>query len=136
MINIGMSEALVLGANLRDQDRALQQWMNACAERDGIIERLQARVRDLEESNMRLEVRSMLDANSIADLNAEIRMLKGLSPQEKAPSIQSPPPRIEEPATVKHEARAVGLRQAMQRVRDGNDGIFSLVRSIRETSSS
>lgn len=73
MFEIGIGEAIAIGANMRDQDRALQAWMNACAERDAVIERLQDRVKELEQGKVRLDVQAKLDANSIADLKAKIQ---------------------------------------------------------------
>lgn len=76
--------AVAVGANLRDQDRALQAWMDACTERDEIIARMEAKHRQLEAEILKLVSQSQADAATIAGLTAYGKTVQRLSPNAEA----------------------------------------------------
>jgi hypothetical protein len=79
-----MGAAVAVGANMRDQDRALQAWMDACADRERTIAQLEGRQRQLEEEILKLVSQGQADAATIAALNAYIKTVQQMSPSCEA----------------------------------------------------
>lgn len=74
-----MGAAMAVGANMRDQDRALHAWMTACNERDATIAELEAKQRQLEQEIVKLVGQAQADAATIDGLNAYIKAVQQLS---------------------------------------------------------
>lgn len=76
--------AVAVGANMRDQDRAMAQWQRAVQERDVVIVEMEARQRELEAELLKLVGQSQADAAAIAGLNAYIKTVQQKSPNCEA----------------------------------------------------
>lgn len=76
--------AVAVGANMRDQDRTLQAWMDACTERDEVIARMEAKQRQLEAEILKLVSKSEAEAATMAGLTAYIK-----SVQQKSPNCEA-----------------------------------------------
>ena len=76
--------AVAVGANMRDQDRAIAQWQRAVQERDVVIVEMEARQRELEAELLKLVGQSQADAAAIAGLNAYIKTVQQKSPNCEA----------------------------------------------------
>ncbi|MGY3582418.1 hypothetical protein ACVIGB_000658 [Bradyrhizobium sp. USDA 4341] len=79
-----MGAAVAVGANMRDQDHALQAWMDACTDRDQTIAQLEGRQRELENEILKLVSQAQADTATIAALNAYIKTVQQMSPNCEA----------------------------------------------------